>query len=168
MTTQRSHRPAAAHAQRGVTLFVAVTFLMVLGLLGVWAMNSNNMQERMAGNTRNRDLALAAAEAALNHAESTLTTWRAGPFDGSVDGLLAYNATTADDVTYWRDITHWSSYRSVPTGTLNQVAEAPRYVVQQMPGVDDIEYYRITARGVGGDIHAVVILQSIVTYDPTP
>lgn len=168
MTSARPHFRATAQTQRGVTLFVATIFLMALGLLGVWAVSNNSMQERMAGNTRNRDLALAAAEAALNHAESTLTTWRAGPFDGTVDGLLPYDATAADDASYWRDITKWSSYRSVPTGTLNQVAEAPRYVVQQMPGVDDVEYYRITARGVGGDIHAVVILQSIVTYDPTP
>lgn len=166
MKSPSSRFPASPHAQRGVTLFVAVIFLMALGMLGVWAVTNNSMQERMAGNTRNRDLALAAAEAALNHAESTLTTWRVGPFDGTVAGLLPYNATTADDVAYWRDISHWSSYRQVPTGTLNQVAEPPRYVVQLIKTVSDVEYYRITARGVGGDTHSVVILQSIVTYDP--
>ena len=154
------------HSQRGITLLISLIFLMVLALLGIWAVSNNSMQERMAGNARNRDLALAAAEAALKHAESTLTTWRAGPFDGSVSGLLPYASATANDLTYWRDISHWSSYRQVPTGTLNQIAEQPRYILQQMPGVGSVEYYRVTARGVGGDATSVVVLQSIVTYTP--
>jgi type IV pilus assembly protein PilX len=156
--------------QQGLTLLVSLIFLLVLSLLGIWAVTNNSLQERMAGNSRNRDLAFAAAEAALLHAESTLNTWRNGSFDGT-DGLLPYVATNANDITYWRDINRWSSYRQVPSGTLNQVAELPRYVVQHMPtpaGGGSTEYYRVTARGVGGDINAVVILQSIVTYTPAP
>lgn len=154
------------HSQRGITLVVSLIFLMVLALLGIWAVSNNSMQERMAGNARNRDLALAAAEAALKHAESTLTTWRAGPFNGSVNGLLAYDPKTSNDLAYWRNPSNWNNYRQVPTGTLNQVAEQPRYVVQQMPGAGSVEYYRVTARGVGGDANAIVVLQSIVTYTP--
>lgn len=171
MTTFKYCPPVTLKQQQGITLLISLIFLMVLSLLGVWAVNTNSMQEKMAGNARNRDLALAAAEAALNHAESTLSVWRAGPFDGSLAGLLPYDATTANDITYWRDVARWSSYRQVPSGTLNQVAEQPRYVVQRMPtpvGGGTAEYYRVTARGVGGDINAVVVLQSIVTYTPAP
>lgn len=153
-------------SQRGMTLLVSLIFLTILSLLGIWAVTNNNLQERMAGNTRNRDLAFQAAEAALDHAENTLTTWRGGPFNGSVSGLASYDATQANDATYWRDITHWASYRQVPVGTLNQVAEQPRYIVEKMPDVGTVEYYRVTARGVGGSTNAVAILQTIVTYTP--
>lgn len=152
-------------SQRGVTLLIALIFLLVLSMLGIWGMTSNSLQERMAGNTRNRDLAFEAAEAALDYAENTLTTWRTGNFDGS-NGLLAYDITRANDATYWRNTANWASYRQVPVGNLNQVAEQPRFIIEKMDAVGTVEHYRITARGVGGDINAVAILQTIVTYTP--
>jgi type IV pilus assembly protein PilX len=148
-----------------MTLLVAMIFLLMLAMVGVWSASKNSLEERMAGNTRNRDLAFQAAEAALDYAEQTLTTWRTGSFNGS-NGLLAYSATRANDSAYWRDTTHWASYRQVPTGNLNQVAEQPKFVVEKMNPVGSVEYYRVTARGVGGDSNAVVILQTIVTYTP--
>ncbi len=161
-------------SQRGISLLMSLMFLMVLALLGTWAATSNSLQERMAGGTRNRDLALEAAEAALKHAESTISSWRAGPFDGTVAGLLSYNATTANDMTYWRDAGRWTNVRSVPTGNLAQVASMPAYVIQKLPNTAnpanptlfDVENFRVTARAVGGDASAVVILQSIISYTP--
>jgi type IV pilus assembly protein PilX len=145
-------------------------------LLGTSATLNTNLQERMAGNTRNRDLAFQAAEAALKDAESTLTAWRTLAFDGSVDGLITYDATHGNDADYWgstvnldslvdADYPNWSSSRS-PAQSLSQVAEQPRYIVERMPNVAATEYYRVTARGVGGDLNAVVILQALYTYTP--
>lgn len=159
-------------AQRGMTLLVSLIFLLILSILGIWSVSNNILQERMAGNTRNRDLAFEAAEAALDHAESTLTTWRTGPFDGS-GGLFPYNAVNAivtenptqpNDASFWRNSANWISYRQVPVGNLNQVAEQPRFIVELKSKVGKVETYRITARGVGGNSNAVAILQSIVTY----
>ncbi len=169
----RLRAPGKGHTrQRGVTMVMALVFLLVLTALGAWAAVNNTLQERMAGNTRNRDLAFQAAEAALKEAENTLTTWRTQPFDGS-NGLLAYTATEANDQGHWRNDAQWTSYRSA-TVTLNQVATAPRYVVQRLPntenptspGVFNVENYRITARATGGDSSAMVIVQSIVSYTP--
>lgn len=162
-----------AKREDGITLLTVVVFLMVLALLGVWAASNNAMQERMAGNTRSRDLALQAAEAALRHAEDTITTWRTGTFNGT-DGLLAYDATQPNDSAYWLSSTRWTSYRIVPTGTLNQVSEPPRYVIQRLPNTANpgnptqfnVENYRVTARALGAESSAVVIVQSIVTYTP--
>lgn len=152
--------------QRGMTLMVSLVFLIILTMLGVNAVTNNSLQERMAGNTRNRDLAFQAAEAALRYAESTLPSWRRSMFDGSVEGLFIYDGTELNDAVYWRDLAHWTSARQLPAGSLNQVAEPPRYLVHKMPSSGEVEYYRITARGVGGDISAVVILQSVVSYTP--
>jgi len=143
-------------------------FLTLLILVGTSAMMNTNLEERMAGNTRNRDLAFEAAEAALRHAESTLTTWRTAVFDGTAAGLLPYDATRTNDHEYWGNTYNWtSSYRTLPDAQkLSQVAAQPQYVVQRMPDILTTEYYRVTARGVGGDANAVVILQALYTYTP--
>lgn len=161
----RRSQAAPPSRQRGVVLIFSIIFLLVLGMLGASAALNNTMQERMAGNTRNRDLAFQAAEAALKDASATLNTWRLLAFDGSQAGLSIYNAMQANDANHWRDANNWSSYRS-PSQNLNQVAEQPRYLVERMPTVGTTEYYRVTARGVGGEANAVVVLQAVYRYTP--
>ena len=56
--------------QRGMSLFPAMMFLLVLAILGVAALNSTLLQEKMAGNTRDSNMAFQAAEAALRDAEA--------------------------------------------------------------------------------------------------
>ncbi len=51
---------------------MALIFLVLLTLLGVSAMQTATMEERMAGNMRNENLAFQAAEAALRDAEDLL------------------------------------------------------------------------------------------------
>ncbi|BBL71775.1 pilus assembly PilX family protein [Methylogaea oryzae] len=153
--------------QRGATLMVAMVFMGILAVLGASAATNTGLQERMAGNSRNRDLAFQAAEAALQDAENTLTAWRVSAFDGSAAGLTVYDATRANDAVYWGDMANWASYKT-PAYNLNQVAEQPRYVVEKMPCVSNTEHYRVTARGVGGDSNAVVVLQAVYSYTPNP
>jgi type IV pilus assembly protein PilX len=157
--------------QAGITLAVTMIFLIMLAVFGVTAMRSNSLQERMAGNTRNRDLALQAAEHALKDAEAAHATWRAAiPASGCSSGLCASvinKGSYNNEAAYWRDANNWSSYQS-PSNNLNQVAEQPRYIVESLGNTSETiagttynyANYRITARGVGGDINAVVVLQS--------
>ena len=55
--------------QLGATFITGLIFLVVLTLLGVTAMKTASMEERMPGNLRDRNLALQAAEMALRYAE---------------------------------------------------------------------------------------------------
>ena len=55
--------------QAGIALVVALVFLLVLTILGVTAMQSATLQERMAGNVRDRNVGFQAAEAALRAGE---------------------------------------------------------------------------------------------------
>ncbi len=55
--------------QHGVSLITTLLFTVAALLLGVSVMGINVMQERMVGNSRDRDLAFQAAEAALRDAE---------------------------------------------------------------------------------------------------
>jgi len=66
-TTLKSH--AWRTKQSGAALIVGLIFLVILTLLGLTAMQTGIMEERMAGNSRDRNLAFQAAEAAMRDAE---------------------------------------------------------------------------------------------------
>ena len=132
MSSRRPAARASRHRQSGVTLVMTLIFLIVLSMLGTWAASNNVLQERMAGNTRNRDVALQAAEAALRDAELTIGTWRTQTFDGT-HGLYAWTAATANDRAYWQDPARWTTFRTLPSGSLTRVAAAPKYIVEKMP-----------------------------------
>ena len=53
-----------------MSLFPALMFLLVLCVLGVAALNSTLLQEKMAGNTKDMNVAFQAAEAGLRDAEA--------------------------------------------------------------------------------------------------
>ncbi len=143
--------------QRGISLVMALIFLTVMILMGTSATVNTNLQERMAGNTRNRDLAFEAAEAALRAAGSTLLN------SATRAAVPAYYPANANDAAYWAAY-DWTNSGSYPSQTISQVHSQPKYVVEKMPTVGTTEYYRVTARGVGGDSNAVVILQALYSY----
>jgi type IV pilus assembly protein PilX len=59
---------APLREQQGAVLIVALLFLVILTLLGLTAMSGTTMEERMSGNSRDMNVALQAAEAALRDA----------------------------------------------------------------------------------------------------
>ncbi|WP_144372098.1 pilus assembly PilX family protein [Vogesella urethralis] len=60
--------------QRGFSLLVVMVFLLVLGLLGFAVTKSAIVQEKIAGNLREKNVAFFAAEAALREGEIYLGT----------------------------------------------------------------------------------------------
>lgn len=178
---------AARQRQSGAVLVVGLIFLMVLTLLGTTAVQTATMEERMAGNNRDRNLAFQASESALRAAESYLraTALQEGDFNddptagtaGTNPGLVAQikpsTARPNDEpgkALYWRGYT-WTVHSRQYGSDVANTAERPRYVVENMgtiPGpsasggkpLPDANVYRITARGVGRSGAAVVYLQS--------
>lgn len=59
--------------QEGVSLVVSMIFILILAFLGLAAMRNSTLQERMANNMRDRNIALQAAELALRDAERDLS-----------------------------------------------------------------------------------------------
>lgn len=175
--------------ETGATLFTAIIFLVMLSMLGVNAAQMTNLEERMAGNNRSRDLAFQAAESALKYVERNLGSGEniraliPMPTDnvtGTVigAGLRIIKVCLPNSVEYWNGTGapdcngtprafDWSSTTArLPSGTLNQVAIQPMYIVERFANEGLLEKYRVTARGVGGDPDTVVILQAIFTYQP--
>lgn len=76
--------------QRGAALFIALMFLLILTLLGLTSSNVGIMQERMAANTAEYNLAFQRAEAVVREVEFELSRPNPGVTIvewGSVQGL---------------------------------------------------------------------------------
>lgn len=63
--------------QEGASLVVSMIFILILAFLGLAAMRNSTLQERMANNMRDRNIALQAAELALRDAERDLAAYKA-------------------------------------------------------------------------------------------
>lgn len=60
-------------AERGAVLIVALIMLLLLTIIGLSSMRGTSLQESMAGNMRDSNLALQASEAALRKGEEEVT-----------------------------------------------------------------------------------------------
>lgn len=171
--------------QRGVALVMALVFLSLLTILGVTAMSTSSLEEKMAANTRDRNLGFQAAETALWAAETYVAGLAsdAAPWADSTKGRYDPSATSNPN---W-DSVNWSSssvvsYPCTPDDAtpnvsssclsggrslLTKVATQPKYIVERMgpTSAANIIMYRITARGTGGTDAARVMLQS--TFERT-
>lgn len=166
---------APAARQRGAALIISLMILIVMTLIGLTGMSTSSLEEKMAGNSRDKALAFQAAEIALREAEDyyedTIVSIGSA-FDGSNTGL--YPADSDPDAF---DPATWANSRSY-SGTVDGVAEQPAYIIEllgevssetddinitgygESSGAGDLVAARITARGVGGTDDAVVYLQT--------
>jgi type IV pilus assembly protein PilX len=173
-------RDVGSVGQRGSALIVSLVFLLLLTMLGVAAMRSSTLQERMAGNSRDVNIAFQAAEAALRAGENVLDQPGTLPlFDNSVAGYRP--GVSPMPANYWSSVYDWASNAASENGgsikyagNIAGVVEAPRFVIELLRSQKDtgcgvgsndstscsVAYYRITARGVGQSKDTVVILQS--------
>lgn len=166
------HRPAS---QRGTALIISLIILLLMTLLGVTGMQTTLVQERIAGNVRDRNLAFEAAEAALRAGEGYLANNAVvGPFTGG-NGL--YQPTAAGDPRWV--VVDWNQDNAVQPVAFSAegsvLAREPAYIIEELrpapadPGgslaadepLPTMRFYRITARGWGGSNTAIVQLQTV-------
>ncbi len=163
-----------ARAQRGSVLVVSLIIMLVLTMLGLSSMSTSTMEERMAGNSRDRNQAFQAAEIGLRAAEQAVDAIASVAAFGQTPGLYAegVHPDLDDEQGTWSD----AGSIQLPDGTVQGVTSQPRYIVEHMgtQGQDDIniggygessgmaavDTFRITVRATGGSDDAVVILQS--------
>ncbi len=155
--------------QQGVVLVISLIMLLIMTLLAIGSMNTTVLEEKMAGNYKDRNMAFQAAEAGLRAGESYLrTTPVLAVFDGSTGLYLP----TTSGLPRWKP-DNWASISSREyLGTLSGVTTAPRYIIEELLPVNEpggsIEagvaaesrYYRITSKAFGGTENAFVMLQT--------
>ena len=168
-TTQYTFRHSADR-ESGVALVTSLIFMIVLTLLGITAMQTTTLEEKMAGNVRDINLAFQAGEAALREGEHLLQAAVLPTFDGT-DGL--HQPADFAQPPLWQQDDIWNNAAAVYSESLADVAEPPRYIVEELPAIPDsggslaadkplpdVQVYRVSARGVGGTPSTVVILQT--------
>lgn len=155
--------------QSGAVLAISLIMLLLLTLIGITGMQTTGLEEKMAGNLRDGNLAFQAAESALNAAEAslspTLPAFDTAGTNGYYSSAAATPAVTTD--TFWST----GNTHAYSGGTLAGINSAfqPRYIIQDLdcvppnmpPCTAGTHIFRITARATGGSSSAVVILQSV-------
>ncbi|WP_189440580.1 pilus assembly PilX family protein [Rhodanobacter panaciterrae] len=177
--------PARA-GQRGVALVVALILLVVITLVGLAAVRGTIMQQKMAANMYDRQIAFQNAEAAMRAAAASIPT---------SPGSVARNCQSASVVC----LTNPFDDPNLPAGSIKTLATSqytagtlatgqPQYVIENMGNFQDPGantgfnqsanshnygvnggsitniYYRVTARSgdpAKGD-RAVVVLQAMI------
>lgn len=171
--------PARARTQRGISLFLVMTFLVILSILGVTAIQGSGLSARIAGNEADRTLAFQAAESALRDAEKDIrgvctTNCRPTPISPETAdifeqtcafGLCLPSATTSP---VWDIKENWTTTgrpatlgQFTGTPTLPVVSQQPRYLIEYFK-VGESFIYRVTAIGYGARDTTQVMLQSSV------
>jgi len=162
--------------QRGAVLFVSLIMLLLMTLIGISAMQTTVLEERMAGNFKDRNMALQAAESSLRAAEKYLNDTTVLPGFTATGTTLGLYQPTSSGAPRWGivDWLDWSNTGDVIQypGTLNNISSAPVYIIEEMPPINEAgssleagviltnNYYRVTTRAVGGTDTAIVMLQS--------
>lgn len=156
---------------KGAVLVTGLIILVVLSLIGLVAMQSTTLQERMAGNLEQRDAAFQAAEAGLRGAEEWLNSVVILPaFDSTCNNGLCKPKT---DGTVWWKTLDWNNpakYRTYQEGNISA-----RYIIEHVAntnitGSDSVKFapvpeegagvYRIISRGISPNGLVEVILQT--------
>lgn len=78
-------------SQHGFVLVLTLIFMVVFTILGLGLSLATTDEEKMARNFRDKDVAFAAAEAAMRDAELRITGAFKSPYDTSATSPLAYN-----------------------------------------------------------------------------
>ena len=172
-------RSSSIGNQSGSALFVGLIFLVILSLLGVTALQVGILEERMAGNSRDRNLAFQAAESALRDAELDIKDeTRISGGTGAdalctnglccnVVGLVCQEPTAAMLANYHGSYLNDGAAQSVKYGTYTAataltggLAFQPRYLIEPFYK-NKVWFYRITARGYGINANTQVTLEEV-------
>jgi len=173
----------APSREKGAVLIFCLVFLLILTMMGVASMESAVLEERMAGNMQDYNIAFQSAETSLQTAENWLfsqTLWPATSSDGSttVWNRDAMDPDTDDSLHWWQDDARgnqaWWAENGFAAGGGQGVAAEPRYVIEELSSISTGQsiaigsgqqnrirvFHRITARGTGAGDSTVVQLQS--------
>lgn len=147
-------RPAASR-QRGATMIITLVMLVLITLVAVSSIRTSTMDEKMAGNARDRDKALQAAEAAVL---MCLDKVKAGTNPAAQTPAVSTATPLWEVAANWATGSAGSEAVTVSTGTLAAagLAEWPRCMYESL-GPDN---YRVTGRAVGGSTLTEVMLQA--------
>ena len=179
---------ASPDRQHGTALILSLVFLLLLTILGITAVTTSTLQEKMAGNMKDQNISFQAAESGLRDGEAQILTLASAsilasgllpiPDTTGSSGVFSTDSVDALNDTWWGSFPTYSGGKSKEYGVagtqeITQAAADPRYAIEmagfQKDSLDapttykpnpGMTYYRIWSRGVGGTSTAQSALQS--------
>lgn len=177
-----THHRALAVRQRGAILVVSLLLLLVMTVLALTASQTTRLQERMAGNARDLDLAFQAGEAGLRGAEKRIDESLApkgakdlnkclqDDFDPEACDAVDRPGATLD---YRVQKQEWWDENALALGaSLYSVMQEPQYISEVRADITDTVsiggstpksgtlYYVNTSRAVGATNTAVTVVET--------
>jgi type IV pilus assembly protein PilX len=153
---------------RGATLIVALIMLALIAIIGFGALQTTTMEEKMAGNLRDKTISFQAAEAGLRDREGWLreqssapatTEWLVAKGDLDLSLPFPFGATPLE-------------YGDEGVIDMENVSADPTMVMEEMEFVPDSldvgfdmrkgrDFYRIVSEGRGQTTTSATVLESI-------
>lgn len=143
--------------QQGAVLIISMVMLLILTLTGISGMQMVKLDEKMATNQYEQNIAFQATETALKQAEQWLINQASEPVSSDTPSASeVWNSNKPQELTSnWADNSVWQSKGKQTTG-ISYVSAQPYYFIEKLTP----SLYRITAKGTGRPGEAQVILQS--------
>jgi type IV pilus assembly protein PilX len=175
------------HRQRGMALITAMLLLVVVTIMALSMFRSYGTQERLAGNTRDKQRAINAAISAQQYAESLLASGAAPATGTCPAGLLpsltsgeVCNAVLADfSKVPWTGGNTYTQFTSnqingvsnvtSAIGTADKAGQSASYALAPAFYITDLganagsppgEVYQVDALGYGGSANTVAVVES--------
>lgn len=169
--------PKFRSSQRGAILVVSLLLLLVMTVLALTASQTTRLQERMAGNARDVDLAFQAGEAGLRAAEERIDEELAEKANSPIKCTTPADCDAVDRADATEDYFHqaqawWDTNAHALGETLHAVAREPQFITEVWTDVSDTLtvggatqksgtiYYVNTSRAVGGTETAATIVET--------
>lgn len=171
-----AHKPLIKQ-QQGAVLVIGLIMLLLLTVIGMSSIRGTDLQERMAGNARDHNLAFQASEAAVRSAENYLSGASIAPYVAGGEGYYL-DLTGPTSPVLWKTADWSAKAVKLADNTLKGVIEQPKYAIEQLKvpppqgstggcidqqcidSMAEKEFYRITARGVGGTKDSEALIQT--------
>lgn len=150
-----SSLPTNRNTQQGAVLIVSLIILVLMTIIGVSAIKTTTLEERMVGNMRDQDLAFQSAEAAVIEGENYLENTVLIVTDGSAG--IHDKGTLIDQFPFYAD-TWTDNTKSIPaTVSINNEENVPRYYIEKLGDVSkstgrDLTFDPGGSKAKGGDI----------------
>ncbi len=173
---------AVGRSQSGAVLAITLIMLLLLTLIGVTSMQGTALEERMAGNVRDANLAFQAGEAGLRSGEALLAQLQERPdlqdtlcsAASPCPGVVVYAAgilppdlhRPAENPAGW-----WAGAAFTYSEAMQAIPTLPRFLIEHRHFVRDNlnighepvtgrDIYTVSTRATGQTADAQVVLQS--------
>jgi len=157
--------------ERGAALIITLLILLIMTLLGITAITTATLQEKMAGNMRDQYMAQQAGDSILREAESWIRNLATRPTKSCAPSAAERIWDDSCLVVTAQNDAWWLANGYAPNIGNTYVSQNPRYVNEQLQRHNEElsrnppayrYYYRTTGWSVGASDFARGLLQSVV------